>query len=136
MGTDGAGLWKITPWRDSLLRRCAVTNRVDLSRALADFSAAVSRQQGALFRRAILFGSHARGTPQEQSDVDVAVVLTDMPDGLIDTTLAMTDIAFDVLLETGIDIQPVPLSEDQWNHPEHHSNPWLVEAIRREGIRL
>ena len=108
----------------------------DFARALADFSAAVALQQGERFRRAILFGSHARGTARAESDVDVAIILSDMPDGLIDTTLAMTGLAFDVLLETGFDIQPVPMAEDDFNHPEHHSNPWLVEAIRREGIAL
>jgi antitoxin ChpS len=59
-----------------------------------------------------------------------------MPDGLIDTALAMADIAYDVLLETGIDIQPVPVTEDGWNYPDRHSNPWLVKAIRREGAAL
>ena len=113
-----------------------MAHQIDLSRALADFSAAVAHQQGKRFRQAILFGSHARGNAHEQSDVDVAIILSDMPDGLIDTTLAMTDIAFDVLLDTGVDIQPVPLSEDHWNHPERHSNPWLIQAIRREGIGL
>lgn len=108
----------------------------DLSRALSEFSTAVARQQGERFRRAILFCSHARGTARDDSDVDVAVILSDMPDGLIDTTLAMADVAFDVLLETGIDIQPVPVTEDDWNHPERHSNPWLVKAIHREGIAL
>lgn len=108
----------------------------EFSRALANFSAAVALQQGQRFRRAILFGSHARGTAQADSDVDIAIIVTDMPDGLIDTTLAMTDLAFDVLLETGIDIQPVPVTQDHWDHPERHSNPWLVEAIRREGVAL
>lgn len=108
----------------------------DLSRALAEFSAAIARQQGDRFRHAVLFGSHARGTSHEQSDVDVAVILSEMPDGLIDTTIAMTDVAYDVLLDTGIDIQPVPVPQDQWDHPERHSNPWLIEAIRREGVRL
>ena len=111
-------------------------SQVEVDRALADFAVAVARQQGARFRRAFLFGSRARSTARNDSDVDVAVVLTDMPDGLIDTTLAMADIAYDVLLDTGVDIQPVPLSEDQWIHPERHSNPRLVENIRREGIGL
>lgn len=108
----------------------------DLKRTLRGFAEAVARQQGARFRQAILFGSHARGDARSGSDVDVAVVLSDMPEGLIDTTLAMAGVAYDVLLDTGIDIQPVPLSEDEWNHPEHHSNPYLVKNIRRDGVPL
>ena len=44
------------------------------------------------------------------------------------------DIAFDVLLETSIYIQPLPIWEDEWAHPEKHSNPRLLENIQREGI--
>ena len=35
----------------------------------------------------------------------------------------MADVAFDVLLETGIRIQPLPVWEDEWEHPESYSNP-------------
>lgn len=108
----------------------------NLERALRDFAAGVALQQAGRFRQALLFGSHGRGDARPDSDVDVAVILSDMPDGLIDTTVAMADVAYDILLETGIDIQPVPLTEDQWRHPTRHSNPLLVENIRREGKAL
>jgi hypothetical protein len=41
-----------------------------------------------------------------------------------------------VLLETGVHIQPLPLWEEEWEHPETFSNPRLIENIRREGIPL
>jgi len=94
------------------------------------------RREGGRFRSAVLFGSHARGEDREESDVDVAVILSEMPDSLIDTKLALADIAYDVLLETGVLIQPMPLSLDEWDHPEHHRNPRLVNNIRRDGRLL
>ena len=107
-----------------------------IPQALQTFMAEIARREGARFRSAVLFGSHARGEGREESDVDVAVILSDMPDSLIDTKLALADIAYDILLETGVLIQPMPLSADEWDHPEHHLNPRLIANIRREGRPL
>ena len=48
----------------------------------------------------------------------------------------MDDLAYDVLLDTGIRIQPLPVWESEWNQPENYSNPWLLKNIAKEGIRL
>jgi predicted nucleotidyltransferase len=87
-------------------------------------------------REAKLFGSRARGVHRPDSDVDVAVVLRGPRGPFLSTKLDMVDIAFDVLLETGIYIQPMPIWEEQWEHPETHSNPRLLENIERDGIAL
>lgn len=52
------------------------------------------------------------------------------------TALAMADVAYDVLLETGINISPLPIWLDEWEHPERFSNPVLLQDIAREGVRL
>src|SRR6218665_122860 len=52
---------------------------------------------------------------------------------VLTTTLAMADVAYDALLETGIDISPLPVWLDQWEHPERCSNPALLHNIVREG---
>lgn len=85
---------------------------------------------------AILFGSRARGNYRPDSDVDIAVLLHGHRGKFVDTKLGMADIAYDVLLETGVHIQPLPIWEDEWEHPESHSNPRLLQNISREGIRL
>jgi uncharacterized protein len=85
---------------------------------------------------AILFGSRARGTYQPDSDADVAVLLRGEHQRFLTTKLAMADIAFDVLLETGINISPLPVWLDEWEHPETYSNPALLHNIAREGVRL
>jgi uncharacterized protein len=87
-------------------------------------------------KAALLFGSRARGTHRADSDVDVAVLLRGPRGKPLDTSLDMADIAFDVLLETNVYIQPLPIWEDEWEHPETHSNPRLLENIRREGLPL
>ena len=87
-------------------------------------------------KAALLFGSRARGTHRSESDVDIAVLLRGGRGRLMDTSLELADIAFEVLLETNIYIQPLPIWEDEWEHPETHSNPRLLENIRREGLPL
>jgi predicted nucleotidyltransferase len=84
----------------------------------------------------LLFGSRARHSHRPDSDADLAVLLNGPNRPFLDTKLALADIAFDVLLETGILIQPLPIWEDEWEHPEHHNAPALIRNVRREGIRL
>ncbi|RTL55770.1 MAG: nucleotidyltransferase domain-containing protein [Rhodocyclaceae bacterium] len=88
------------------------------------------------FAGAILFGSRARKSHRPDSDADVAVLLQGRPGKFVATKLEMDDLAYDVLLDTGIRIQPLPIWEEEWQHPENYSNPRLLQNIEREGIRL
>lgn len=85
---------------------------------------------------AILFGSRARQTHRPDSDADVLVLLRGTHQRFLPTKLAMADVAFDVLLETGINISPLPVWMDEWEHPETYSNPLLLKNIANDGIRL
>ena len=85
---------------------------------------------------AIVYGSRARGDHQHDSDADVAVLLRGKPQRLLPTKLDMADVAFDVLLETGILVSPLPVWLEEWEHPEGYSNPALLRNIDQEGVRL
>lgn len=84
----------------------------------------------------IVYGSRARGTHRPDSDADVAVLLRGERQRFLTVKLDMADVAFDVLLETGILISPLPVWVDEWNHPEVYSNPALLRNVDREGVRL
>ncbi|MBI2320123.1 MAG: nucleotidyltransferase domain-containing protein [Betaproteobacteria bacterium] len=84
----------------------------------------------------ILFGSRARKTHRPDSDADLAVLLQGSPGKFVAAKLAMADLAYEVLLETGIYIEPLPIWLEEWEHPETYSNPRLLENIERYGIRL
>jgi predicted nucleotidyltransferase len=84
----------------------------------------------------ILFGSRARRTHRPDSDADVAVLLRGERQRFMAAMRDMDDVAFDVLLETGVRVQPLPIWEDEWAQPERSSNPRLLANIAREGVHL
>ena len=88
------------------------------------------------FTGALLFGSRARNDFRPDSDADVAVVLRGAAGPFVATKLEMDDIAYEVLLDTGIRIQPFPVWEAEWAAPERYSNPHLLYNIMRDGVRL
>ena len=87
-------------------------------------------------QQAILFGSRARGDAHAESDADVAVILKGQTGHFVHTKMALDDIAYDILLDTGIRVQPLPVWESEWQQPEQYSNPSLLGNIAREGIAL
>jgi predicted nucleotidyltransferase len=92
------------------------------------------------FSQAILFGSRARGDFNEESDADIAIILTGQSEkaAFLTTKLAMSDMAFDVILEldTGIRVQALPVWQDEWEHPEAYRNPALLHNIEHDGILI
>lgn len=87
-------------------------------------------------REVLLFGSRARGTHHAGSDADFAVVLAGECGARGRVSGEMAEIAFDVLMETDILVQAVPLWEGELRQPERFSNPALLASIRRDGLRL
>lgn len=66
----------------------------------------------------------------------MALLLSGPQGPFLDTKLELADIAYEVLLATGIRIQPLPVWGEEWEHPETYTNPRLLQNIAREGIRL
>jgi predicted nucleotidyltransferase len=88
------------------------------------------------FEQAILFGSRARHTHRPDSDADIVVIMSAAHGDRADAVVAMAGIAFDVLLDTGVLVQALPLWRDEFEHPEDFNNPALIANIHREGVRL
>ncbi|MBO4329316.1 MAG: nucleotidyltransferase domain-containing protein [Rhodocyclaceae bacterium] len=111
-------------------------NRIDqeTKEAVRRFLARIAKRYD--MEGAVMYGSRARGTHRPDSDADVAVLLRGEPQRFLRAKLEMADIAFDVLLETGILISPFPVWRDEWEHPETCAHAALLQNIRREGVRL
>jgi predicted nucleotidyltransferase len=103
----------------------------DIAPALTAFTNAVRTLYGSRLERIVLFGSFARGTAHEGSDVDVAVVLKGDVQEMAEIE-TMLDAITDTILEHCIAISVVPLSEQRFTS---NAVP-LVRNIRQEGIVL
>lgn len=85
---------------------------------------------------AFIYGSRARGDHHPDSDLDLAVILRAAraaPGERVQVKLELADIAFDILLETGMLISALPVWQDEWKEPQRGANPRLLENIQREG---
>ena len=76
-----------------------------------------------------LYGSRARGDFRPDSDVDLAAVPLGPRGGIWETVRAMSDIAFDVIVETGIMVSAYKLWDDDLYLAERASNPAVIRNI-------
>lgn len=116
------------------LEQVVMGDQVDIREAVLVFGEKLAGRFDAV--QLILFGSRARGDYHGESDADVAVVLAGQPGDFVDTKLEMADLAFEVLLDTGVLIQALPVWECEWANPNGYSTPELLENIVRDGIVL
>ena len=84
----------------------------------------------------LVYGSRARGDHTPESDTDLAVILKGERGDRYEVSGDMAGIAFDVMMETGVLVSPLPLWEEEFQQPERFSNPALIANIKREGLRL
>ncbi len=92
------------------------------------FADAVRRAYGDRLKGLVVFGSRARGDASPDSDLDVAVVLAGESIDRSRDRMAPADIAYDAIVETGIEVQAWPVSSGEWQNPEKHRNPVLVRC--------
>lgn len=98
------------------------------------FARKVRKILGKNLKQVILYGSYARGDYTEDSDIDIMVLttLTDKEIEQIETEIY--DLAFDYLMDYGVDISVVIKNEEQFNY-------WLgalpfYDNVRKEGMVL
>lgn len=79
-----------------------------------------------------VFGSRARGEPDEYSDLDVFVEVERLDPNLKERLL---DLAWEVGLEHLTVVSLLIYTRDEIEHTPHRSSP-IVKAIAREGVRV
>jgi uncharacterized protein len=97
---------------------------------LVRFRAVLAEIYGARLERVVLFGSRARGDARPDSDYDVAVFLTSLPDRWAELD-RLADLRVRFIDHTGLffDAKPYPASAYGGPTP-------LMHEIRREGLEL
>ena len=81
-------------------------------------------------RRAILFGSYARGEAGEWSDIDLVIIAPELDD-LQDRKLISKLWALRAVTDSRI--EPIACGEKEWDGPA--SRP-IIEIARQEGIEI
>ena len=90
----------------------------------------IVRRAGLGIRRAVLFGSHARGEARPDSDVDVLVIAPEF-DGPYDP--ARIDLLWQARAQADSRIEPIAVGERQWQEDDA---TLIVEVARREGQEI
>ena len=110
----------------------AVSLPSSLRPPLQAFSARLRGIFGERLREVRLFGSYARGEANEDSDVDVLVVV----DGMTNLEMGLVaDAAAPIIIETGIALAPLPMSSSRLAELRLAGRA-LVRDLDREGISL
>ena len=79
-------------------------------------------------RRAVLFGSHARGATHEWSDIDLVVIAPELESPADRRVIAKL---WELRAFTDSRIEPIPCGEREWETDQ--TRP-ILEIARREGI--
>lgn len=96
------------------------------------FANVVRRRYGPALRGLFLFGSRARGDADPFSDVDLAVVVADGVD-IARETVPLSAAIYDVLVESGAEVQPWLFRESDWHAPEKAPSSRLIRSARRDA---
>ncbi|MCI7169758.1 nucleotidyltransferase domain-containing protein [bacterium] len=105
-----------------------------VNNAIHDFLSQIKMMLGDQFSKMILYGSYARGDYQSNSDVDI-LILAKMSESEIKVIEnEIFDLAFDVEMETGVDISPIVKNEDHYMY-------WadtlpFYKNIKEEGVLI
>lgn len=84
-----------------------------------------------------LYGSRATGLARLDSDIDLALIIAgDLPLPASSLAAEMGGDTFDVLDQTGRYVAPLPIAASEWRDPARHANPYLLAAIRRDGMAV
>lgn len=103
-----------------------------VARGIALFADLARQRYGSALRGLFLFGSRARGDAEPFSDVDVAVVVADSVD-VARETVPLSAVTYDVLLESGAEVQPWVFRESDWYAPEKASSSRLIRSAKRDA---
>ena len=99
---------------------------------IVSFARKVRKILGKNLKQVILYGSYARGDYNSSSDVDVMILVKMSDNEIKKIENQVYDLAFDIELDTGVDISPIIKNEEQYEY-------WLdtlpfYKNIHEEGV--
>jgi len=100
--------------------------------ALKQFKEEVERRLGTGLEKILLFGSKARGDADDESDIDIMIVVCDSDTAMEDTII---DVAYEVNLCHDLYISPKVITRANLENPLWRATPF-IQSIEREGVLL
>ena len=106
----------------------------NVDKEIQEFIKAIQQLLGTRLKKAILYGSYARGDYNKKSDVDI-MILTDMSfEEIEDYRDKISDIAYDIELSTGIILSPVIKNIEKYNSRVNFVP--FYKNVEKEGVVL
>ena len=103
----------------------------EIKELLDELKRSLETVYGTQLRALYLFGSHAHGIADAESDVDVAIVLDDF-DSYAAEVERTSRLVSEISLKHGLSISPVRIRESTWAQDDF---PFFAN-LRKEGIPL
>ena len=107
---------------------------VYISNIIQDFAKSVRKMMGNSLDSVIVYGSYARGDYSELSDIDVMLLVSLGEEEIKEISDQISDLAFDFMMEYGVDISPVITNIEHFNY--WVDNLPYYRNVRDEGVRL
>lgn len=82
---------------------------------------------------AIVYGSRARGDFNNESDLDVAIILNDPSQNNKSTIRSLARLGYNYLLENDVLVSPAIFTLEEWLNPSTKQKQIFFQNIRREG---
>jgi predicted nucleotidyltransferase len=109
----------------------SLTERADISNILEELHNELHKIYGIRLKRLLLFGSYARDEAEQDSDIDIAVVLDDFEDALTEIEHA-SDLVFNLCLQHNCVISILPVREREYQTAKFP----IPMNLRREGVPI
>ena len=106
----------------------------NVNKEIQKFIEAVQQLLGTKLKKIILYGSYARGDYTKHSDVDIMILTTLSFKEIEDYRDKISDIAYDIELDTGIILSPVVKNIEKYNSRVNIVP--FYKNIQKEGVVL
>lgn len=77
-----------------------------------------------------LFGSRARGEGDDESDIDVLIILGESS---LEIDWRISEITADYMLEYDVSLSPIIFTEEEWSTNKERGS-FFVENVEKEGV--